>query len=318
MLGEPVARDEILLGEHADQRREQPRVGARLHLEMDVGDLGGLGAARVDHDQAARRILRDLAQRRARARDAVREPRVLAQEQRHLAVLEVGARVAADHLARRPRTRRSSPARARSSGGSSRAPRACCARRRRADGCPARRRRSRRSTRRRTRRAPRRSAPPPRGSRCPSRSPRSCRRGAGAAAWSAGAGRSGSSRAATASRRHSRARTGCASSPRTCTRRRPSSPPSCTSIPQLHSHRMQAVDFQSDIGSPGSGARFAKDHQLSPNGRRSSSNVHAERSWCTTWCTASAMPLGWMKKSSGRSGNALRVHGTSITASVTM
>src|SRR5258705_8010905 len=36
---------------------------------------------------------------------------------------------------------------------------------------------------------------------------------------------------------------GWASSPRTRTKRRPSSPPSCTSMPQLHSQSMQAVDF---------------------------------------------------------------------------
>ena len=99
---EPVARDQVLLHEHGEHRREQQRVAAGLHLEVDVGDLGGLGAARIDHDQAALRVLRDLAQGHAGARDAVREPRVLAEEQRDLAVLEVAARVAAEHLRRDP------------------------------------------------------------------------------------------------------------------------------------------------------------------------------------------------------------------------
>ena len=134
----------------AIERREQEGVGAGLHLQVDVGDLRGLGAARVDHDQRALRVVRDLAQRHARARDAVREPRVLAEEERHLAVLEVAARVAAEHLVRRPRTRPSSPARARSTGSASRARRAWCARRRPAGDCPARRRRNRRSIRRRS------------------------------------------------------------------------------------------------------------------------------------------------------------------------
>src|SRR5262249_18331427 len=47
-------------------------------------------------------ILRDLPEGDAGARDAVGEPWVLAEEQRHLAVLEVGARVAAQHLVRDP------------------------------------------------------------------------------------------------------------------------------------------------------------------------------------------------------------------------
>ena len=68
-------------------------------------------------------------------------------------------------------------------------------------GCPARRRRSRRSSRRRGCRGPRRAGRRPRGSRCPSRSPRTCRRPAGAAgAAPARRDRSGSSRGAAPSR----------------------------------------------------------------------------------------------------------------------
>ncbi len=36
-------------------------------------------------------------------------------------------------------------------------------------------------------------------------------------------------------------------------------------------------------------------HHFSPNGRRSISNVHAERCCCVRWWTDSAMSAGWMK-----------------------
>ena len=54
--GEPVARHRVLLHQHADHRGEQEGVGAGLHLEVDVGELGGLRAARIDDDQRARRV----------------------------------------------------------------------------------------------------------------------------------------------------------------------------------------------------------------------------------------------------------------------
>ena len=181
-------------------------------LQVDVGELGGLGAARIDDDQRARRILGDLLERDARARDRVRVPRVLAEEERHVAVLEVGARRGrAEHAVAHPelaglllRERARAVARA------ERAPRrrrvragqvvplaaaAVIEDRVAAVAC----------------RAPRRGAPPPRGSRCPSRSPRSVpsapaaqRRG------QAVARRSGSDRAGAPSRRRSPARRGAA------------------------------------------------------------------------------------------------------------
>src|SRR5262249_5997805 len=58
-------------------------------------------------------------------------------------------------------------------------------------------------------------------------------------------------------------------------------------------------------------------HHFSPKGRRSTSNVHAARSWCATWYTVSAIPAGLAKNSSGFDAKACRVHGTSITASMT-
>ena len=93
-------------------------------------------------------------------------------------------------------------------------------------------------------RARRRSGPRPRRSRCPSRSPRRCRRAAGAAARSGGAAvlvvveaQRLLARVALR-RRDGPCRRGCAS------KRRPSSPPRRTSMPQLHSQRMQAVGCQ--------------------------------------------------------------------------
>ena len=73
-----------------------------LDLEVEVGQLRGLGAAGIDHDHRSLRVAGDLLQRRARAREAVRHPRVLADEQRNLGVLEVGAHDAAEHLAVHP------------------------------------------------------------------------------------------------------------------------------------------------------------------------------------------------------------------------
>jgi hypothetical protein len=64
---------------------------------MDVGQLGSFRATRIDHDQGARRIVRDLAQGHAGARNRVRMPGIFPQEQRHFAVLEVGARHGAEH-----------------------------------------------------------------------------------------------------------------------------------------------------------------------------------------------------------------------------
>ncbi len=102
VLGQPVARQQVFLHEDAQHGREQPRVAARLHLQVDVGQVGGLRAARIDDDEAALGVARDLAQRHAGAREAVRVPGVLADEHTHLAVLEVAPRVASQHAAAHP------------------------------------------------------------------------------------------------------------------------------------------------------------------------------------------------------------------------
>ena len=53
------------------ERGEQPGVGAGPHLQVDVGELGGLGAPRIDDDHRPGRVAGDLLQRRAGAREAV-------------------------------------------------------------------------------------------------------------------------------------------------------------------------------------------------------------------------------------------------------
>jgi hypothetical protein len=62
---------------------------------MVVRQLRRLGAARIDHDQGAPGIGRDLAQDRPCAREPVRLPRVLADEHRDLGALEIAGGVAA-------------------------------------------------------------------------------------------------------------------------------------------------------------------------------------------------------------------------------
>ncbi len=102
VLSEPVTREKVLLHENRGERGEAPRVGAGAHREMDVRHGSGLAAARIDDDQRARRIVPDRREQRARAREAVRLPRVLADEDRDLAVLEVAVDAAAHHLALHP------------------------------------------------------------------------------------------------------------------------------------------------------------------------------------------------------------------------
>src|SRR5437867_4313104 len=68
--------DEILLHEHAEQRAQAAGVRAGAYLQVEVGQLRGLGAARIDDDQRACGIARERAQHRAGAREAVRLPRV--------------------------------------------------------------------------------------------------------------------------------------------------------------------------------------------------------------------------------------------------
>src|SRR6185437_10436877 len=80
----------------AEDGGEEEGIRPRAYGQVDVGDLGGLRAARVDDDQRARRVPGDLLQRDSRAGDGVRVPGVLAEEEGHVAPLELGARERAE------------------------------------------------------------------------------------------------------------------------------------------------------------------------------------------------------------------------------
>ena len=201
--------------------------------EVEVGQLGGLGAPRVDDDQRALGIAGDLLQRRAGARDAVGLPRVLADEQRDLGVLEVARgrwrRASWPFTQNSPvfswasafeRYRAPSARRVAAAVGAAEVvplPAAAVVEDRLAAVRVAHRGEA---------------APPPRRWRCPSRSPRTCRRRGAAAGTSAGGGRSGSGRGAAPSRTCSPARPGgpcrrgCA---RSAGRRRRRGAPRCRS-----------------------------------------------------------------------------------------
>ena len=100
MLGQPRPIDETFLDDDGDERGQTPRIRPRLNCEADVGDLGGLGTARIDDDQRPVRIAGDLLQRRAGTGDAVRLSRVLADEQRDLGMFEVCPDHRPQHLGR--------------------------------------------------------------------------------------------------------------------------------------------------------------------------------------------------------------------------
>ena len=168
--------EQALLNDRARQRRQAPGVAAGPHAEVEVGHLGRLGARpdRARSSSAPGRVAISRSDH-AGAREALRLPRVLADEDRDLGVLEVAARVTAvevrvDVDLARLLLRERARAVARAERAQQR--RRC---RRRRGGSPGRRRRSRRSTRRRARRGPAPGARRPRRSPCPSRSPRSCR-----------------------------------------------------------------------------------------------------------------------------------------------
>ena len=157
VVGQPGPVDQALLDEDRHQRGQAPRVGAGPHGEVDVGQLRGLAAPRVDDDQRPLGIPGDLLERRPGVRDAVGLPRVLADEERDLRVLDVAPDHGAEHRGVDPELAGLLLGEARSSGSGHRAPAGSPRCRRRRGGSPGRRRRSRRSTRRRARRAPRRS-----------------------------------------------------------------------------------------------------------------------------------------------------------------
>ena len=95
VLGQPAVGEHLLLDEHGQQCREQIGVTTRPRPEVDVGEIGRLGAPRVDDDQRAVRVVGDLLEDPAGLREAVRLPRVLAPEHGDLGVLVVAGGVAA-------------------------------------------------------------------------------------------------------------------------------------------------------------------------------------------------------------------------------
>ena len=98
VAGQELRVDEAFLHHHAEQRSEREGIGARPHLEVVTagadGEVGGLGAPRVEDDEGAVRVVGDRLQDGAGPGEAVRLPRVLAEEEGDLGVLEVGRGVA--------------------------------------------------------------------------------------------------------------------------------------------------------------------------------------------------------------------------------
>ena len=95
VLGQPAVGEHLLLDQHGQECREQVGVTARPWAEVDVGELGRLGAPRVDDDQRAARVVGDLLEDPAGLWEPVRLPRVLAPEHGDLGVLVVARGVAA-------------------------------------------------------------------------------------------------------------------------------------------------------------------------------------------------------------------------------
>ena len=102
MLGQPTCRGEVVLHNDRHHRGQYPCVGSGLHGQVNVGQLGSFGTPRVDHDHGPVRIVGDLFQDGAGVWQAVALPRVLAHEDSHLGVFEIGAREPAHHLGVNP------------------------------------------------------------------------------------------------------------------------------------------------------------------------------------------------------------------------
>ena len=97
MVIEPGPIDQPLLDQHCHHRREAERVGAGAHLEVEVGELGGLGPTRIEDNHAACGIVGDLFQHRAGVGDAVGLPRILSDEYGDLGVLDIAAHHRPEH-----------------------------------------------------------------------------------------------------------------------------------------------------------------------------------------------------------------------------
>ena len=103
VVGEKRFVAEVLLHQDSGQGGQAPGVRAGLYPQVEVGHLRGVGDHRVDHDHRAPRILGDLVEHGAGPREALRHPRVLADEHRDLGMLEFAAGVPAVEVRIHPR-----------------------------------------------------------------------------------------------------------------------------------------------------------------------------------------------------------------------
>ncbi len=94
VVGEPRAGG-VLGGEDLEERCEEVGVAAGQRAEVDVGEVGRLGATGVDDDHRAVGVVGDRLEDAAGLGEAVRLPRVLAPEDRDLGVVVVAGGVAA-------------------------------------------------------------------------------------------------------------------------------------------------------------------------------------------------------------------------------
>src|SRR5437773_2884147 len=99
MRAEPRGIDQVLLDEDRAHRGQQPGIAPWPYLEVEFRELRRLRTARIDDDERAGRVLRDVAQREPRVWKAVRLPRVLADEHGDFTVLEIAAHRRAEHQA---------------------------------------------------------------------------------------------------------------------------------------------------------------------------------------------------------------------------
>ncbi|GGS91292.1 hypothetical protein RI060_01380 [Streptomyces janthinus] len=90
--------EEVFLDQDTEEAGQAPGVGAWLDLEVDVGEVGGFGADRVDDDHRAGGVLGDVLEHGAGPRDAVGLPGVLAEEEGDFGAGEVAGGVAAGEV----------------------------------------------------------------------------------------------------------------------------------------------------------------------------------------------------------------------------
>jgi hypothetical protein len=103
MVGQKLFVAKVFLHQHRGHRRETPGVRPRPHPKVNVCHLGRVREHRIDDDHRAGRIFGNLVENRSGSGEALRHPRVLADEDGDLGVLELAARVAAVQVRVNPR-----------------------------------------------------------------------------------------------------------------------------------------------------------------------------------------------------------------------